>query len=422
MLETLRADPVYVLAGLCLCVALSEWLARNTPLRHVGTALLVIIVTAIAANVGLMPKGSAPFYDGVVFGVFAPLAIFWLLLGVSLADVRRAGGPMLVMFSVGAVGTVVGVLAGLGVVGFDAFGEHTAALGGMFAGTYIGGSANFNAIALEYGVAKQGTLYAGSVAVDSIMTTLWMIANIAVPRMLARRWPRAAARPAAVQTAQHLAAQGLPPGGPIEADAPLGPGEGPLGGDALDDDPLGIRVDTETAHPLDLALLGVLGAGSLVASKAVAAWCDARGVDMPYMFVLTVLALVFAQLPVVQRLRGGRMLGMFLVYVFLAAIGGYCDLESLAALGDVGGTLFVFAGVLILVHGVICFGAGALFKQDWDVAAVASQANIGGGTSAIALARGLARPDLVLPAILVGSLGTALGNLCGFKLAMLLGA
>ncbi len=46
--------------------------------------------------------------------------------------------------------------------------------------------------------------------------------------------------------------------------------------------------------------------------------------------------------------------------------------------------------------------------------AVASQANIGGGTSALALARSLNRPDLVLPAILIGSLGLALGTYLGF--------
>ncbi|MHC5065166.1 MAG: DUF819 family protein, partial [Planctomycetota bacterium] len=46
--------------------------------------------------------------------------------------------------------------------------------------------------------------------------------------------------------------------------------------------------------------------------------------------------------------------------------------------------------------------------------AVASQANVGGSTSALALARSLGRGEMVLPAILVGSLGTALGNFAGF--------
>jgi uncharacterized membrane protein len=53
-------------------------------------------------------------------------------------------------------------------------------------------------------------------------------------------------------------------------------------------------------------------------------------------------------------------------------------------------------------------------KADLDVAAVASQANVGGGTSALAVARSIGRADLVLPAVLIGSLGNALGTFLGF--------
>ncbi len=56
----------------------------------------------------------------------------------------------------------------------------------------------------------------------------------------------------------------------------------------------------------------------------------------------------------------------------------------------------------------------SITRADPDVVAVASQANIGGGTSALALARSLNRLDLVLPAILIGSLGLALGTYLGF--------
>ena len=68
------------------------------------------------------------------------------------------------------------------------------------------------------------------------------------------------------------------------------------------------------------------------------------------------------------------------------------------------------------------FGAGWALRQDWEVVAIASQANIGGGTSALALARSFDRPELFLPAILVGSLGTAGGTYLGFFVAGLLGA
>ena len=46
--------------------------------------------------------------------------------------------------------------------------------------------------------------------------------------------------------------------------------------------------------------------------------------------------------------------------------------------------------------------------------AIVSQANVGGGASAIALAETFERNELVLPSILVGTLGNALGTYLGF--------
>ena len=103
-----------------------------------------------------------------------------------------------------------------------------------------------------------------------------------------------------------------------------------------------------------------------------------------------------------------------MVYLFLAVIGAFCDLTALRELGSLAPVLLLFALTVALVHGAITFGAARLFRIDPDVAAVASQANIGGGTSALALARSLSRDDLVLPAVLVGSLGLALGSFLGF--------
>jgi uncharacterized membrane protein len=108
------------------------------------------------------------------------------------------------------------------------------------------------------------------------------------------------------------------------------------------------------------------------------------------------------------------VLGMFAVYVFLAVIGAFCDVRRLVELGSLGVVLLGFAGVLVVVHGAITFGVARLLRLDLDTAAVASQANVGGATSALALARSLGRDDLVLPAVLIGSLGTALGTFLGF--------
>ena len=179
-------DPLFIVSMLALMVAVSEIIGRTTWGRHLGSALWVIVLTAVVANLGLIPPYSDEIavYRGI-FGYVAPLAIFLLVLQVNLRDILKAGLPMIGMFLVGAVGTTIGVLVGLWWVdGAEAFGSLYHALGGMFVATYVGGSMNYNAVALHYDVVKEAALYAGAAAVDSAMTTVWMAVTVVLPRWL----------------------------------------------------------------------------------------------------------------------------------------------------------------------------------------------------------------------------------------------
>lgn len=372
-----------ILALLSLNIAVCEVLARRTPLRHLGTSLLVIVLTAITANIGMMPTYSSDVevYAGI-FDVVAPVGIFWLLLRVSLAEILSAGGAMLGLFLIGALGTLLGVFAGMWAVGgSDTFGVKAPALGGMFVGTYIGGSINFNAIALAHDMRSEPLIFAGANAVDALMTGIWMAATIALPRILKPIWPK------------------IP-----KSMVPVKEGYG------ANHDP-----DAEKIGPRDLACLLALGFGALW----LAGWLAARS-GIPDILILTSIALVLAQFSGIRRLAGSRLLGMFAVYLFLAVIGAHCDLAAMREIGPLAMRLFLFVTITIGVHGLITFAAAYMLRLDPEVAAIASQANVGGGTSALALARSLGRSDLVLPAILVGSLGTALGTYLGFATVSIL--
>ena len=83
---------VYIIALLITLIAFSEWLVTHTWARHMGTALLVILLGAVASNAGLLPSSSSidehvSVYD-FIFNVVAPLSVFWLLLGVNIKDIR----------------------------------------------------------------------------------------------------------------------------------------------------------------------------------------------------------------------------------------------------------------------------------------------------------------------------------------------
>ncbi|RIV18794.1 DUF819 family protein [Fibrisoma montanum] len=386
-------DSLFILFVLCLNVVICEWLCQRRFFRHLGTALLIIVLTALEANLRLIPTTETPVYDGI-FSYVAPFSLFLLLLSVNLKDLRRAGLPMLTMYLTGSVGVVIGVLTSVWVFAApQTVGELHYALAGMFTGTYIGGSINFHAVALHYNVSKAGNLFIAATAADNILTTLWMMATLALPRLLQRRFPRQ--QPTAV------------------APAPLATTSAGLKDGSA---PQPLFSDAETIRPTDLALLLAMGFAAIFLAKQVAAWFPA----LPFVLVLTTLALALAQFRVVNKLSGSRLLGLLGIYVFLAVIGAYCDVAALLRDGELALVLFGMILLLVLIHAVLLFGVGALFRQDWDVLGIASQANIGGATSALALARSMNRADLQLPAVLVGTLGNAIGTYLGILVAEML--
>jgi uncharacterized membrane protein len=315
-----------------------------------------------------------PIYDGV-FTYIAPLGIFIALLEVDLKSLKKAGLPLLLLFLLGSLATLVGVLVSWFLVQpAAAIGPLAPAVAGMYTGTYIGGAVNFNAIALHYKVNEAGTLFAATTVVDNLVGTPWIIATLILPKYLQKLFPRKKNETAT------------------------------SGEKSLSQESISI---SSISSLLALALLG------MAVSKAVVIWFP----QVPEILVLTSLALVLAQFPAVQQLSGKHTLGYFLILLFLAVVGTLCDLGALVEVGDLAFTLILFVTILILVHGLVVFGVGALFKMDWDMIAVASQANIGGTTTALASAESLQRPDLLIPGILVGSLGNAIGTYLGFAVA-----
>jgi uncharacterized membrane protein len=375
------SDPLYVITILLALIVFSEWLATKKYFNYLGSVLIVIIAAAILANIGLLPSSAAqaPVYSGI-FTYAAPIGIFFLMLDVKLKDIRQAGLPMLSMFFVGAGTSIIGVFAGyylvpLGIV------SKSYAVAGMFTGTYIGGSANLNAVALHYGVNNDAVAFAAINAADNIITTLWTILLIVLPAILQRYFPRKIA--AATEQTKVV---------------------------APDNDEAAVTVK-------NLAILLLLGVASLLLSQYLSTLFQNK---IPGILILTTIALTLAQIPFVQKLKAGKILGYFMILLFLAVIGAYCDLGALSHSGALAFTLFSWIIILVLIHGVLLFLIGAFFKVDWYILAIASLANIGGPGSAAAVASSMNRSDLRVPAVLVGSIGAAIGTYLGIIVAEIL--
>jgi len=350
--------------------------------KQFGAALLAIVFTAIVANLGIIPSASNSIglYD-IIFKYIAPISIFYLLLDVNLSSIRKAGLPMIGLFLLGSIATAIGILLSWYLISPDSvLGDDGRIIAGMLTGTYTGGSVNFNAIGLEYDFQERGVLYAGTIAVDNVVTTLWIIVTLSIPTVMNRFWKE-----------------------PIKSEAQV---------DAYDSDD-----DIESGMTLEsLAWLLFIGIAAYYVSELLSNQLP----QIPSILILSTIGIALAQTPFISNLKGSQDLGLYLVFLFLAVIGAYCEISAVANLGEVGTTLLLFTALAVLIHGIITIGLGGLIYRDWQMIAIVSQANVGGGTTAIALAETFDRKELILPAILVGTLGIAIGSYLGFFVIYLL--
>ncbi len=372
-------NPVYVLLMLLGMVILAVYAAKTTFGKKLVVALLAILFTAVIANLNLIPSASnsIPLYDGI-FKYIAPISIFYLLLDVNLASIKRAGAPMIILFLIGSLATTLGILISWYVISpQDVLGENAHIIAGMLTGTYTGGSINFNAVALEYNFQEQGVLYAGTIAIDNVVTTLWIIVTLAFPALLRKFWKDKKIS-SSEETTTSQEKEGI------------------------------------TFHSLMWLLF--LGLAVYFISDLLSTYVP----QIPSMITISTLGIVLAQIPFISKLKGSQTLGLYLVYIFLAVIGAYCELSAVVELKAIGLTLLGFTAFAVVLHGIFTIVFGGLIYKDWDMISIVSQANIGGGTTAIALAETFKRKELLLPAILVGSLGNALGTYLGFMVVYLL--
>lgn len=368
------SNPIYVLGMLSLMIILSIYIGKTKLGKQFGAALLVIIFTAVIANLKLIPSASNSIgLYNVIFKHVAPISIFYLLLNVNLNSIKKAGLPMISLFIIGSLATIFGILLSWILLSPEiVLGNDAKIIAGMLTGTYTGGSVNFNAVALEYGFQKKGILYAGTIAVDNVVTALWILVTLILPMLLSRIW------------------------------------KSKIGVNKINSDK--VKFSDKGINITSLAWLAFLGITSFYLSEILVEYFP----RIPSILILTTIGIGLAQTKFVSNLNGSHDLGLYLVYLFLAVIGAYCEIGAVYQLKEIGITLLLFSSLAVLIHGILTVLFGGLLYRDWQMIAIVSQANVGGGASAIALAETFERNELVLPAILVGTLGNALGTYLGF--------
>ncbi len=391
----ISADNTWVLWAIMTGIAaLSIWLEQTY--RWAGKvtgAVLALILMMLLANVGVIPT-DAPAYDAV-WGYVVPLAIPLLLFNCDIRKIGRETGRLLIVYLVSAAGTVAGAILGALLIG--RWVPELKAFSAMFTGTYIGGGVNFTAMAAAFLTDKK--LIAAGVVADNLLMALYFFVLIAIPGI---SWFR--------RNYSHPHMDELEKGGAAEG---------------------GYAAAYWKANPISLANIGFdfAAAAIIVAvSRAFAQYCSAaiptsttalsvlnQIVGNQYLVITTLTMILATAFPrVFGQAPGASEIGTFLIYIFFAVIGAPASIIEILTNSPI---LFVYAGIVILMNMLVTFGAGRLLGFSLEDMCAASNANIGGPTTAVAMVISKGWFGLVGPAMLVGTLGYVLGNYLGVIVA-----
>ncbi|MCB0272190.1 MAG: DUF819 family protein [Bdellovibrionales bacterium] len=353
-----------VLVSISLVVVLSLFLEKKYRwARSFGSVLLAITLGIVFSNLNLLPHTSA-MYDGI-FSYVVPMAIFFILLGVRIDELRKAGPTMLLAFALGSITVLLGVFMGLFFF-YGFMGENAHQIAAVFTGTYIGGRVNFVAIGTALNVPAD--ILAGAAAADNVTTALWMIVCIVVPKHLLKQ-----------KTIQRI--------------------------ESSDE----FRQDISLLSFASLLALGIFVLYlSSIKKKKIA--------FIPSILWVTTFTLICAQFNWVKKLQGAEVLGHYAILLFFVAIGALCDVETMI---QVGPFLFAYTLMIVGVHGGMLWFINRWTKLPLASIVLASQACIGGAPSAVSLAKSLGWQEYTASAAAIGILGYAVGNYFGFLVSVL---
>lgn len=406
----INAADLHIWAALAVISAVGQSLEQQTPLGRVASAPVLTMGLAAAAAAAHAIPTACSLYD-VVWSSVMPLGAALCLLEVDLTNLARLWadvGPATVAFAIGSVGVVAGTLLGWWLLG-PRLGSEGAKVAAALCASYIGGSINFAATAAALGLAP-GKLLAGAMAVDNIAMALYLAVMSSWPVTV--RQPREAAAAGGGSSARTAAADD---GSLAAADQSLAAQPALGGGGAI--------VTRGAAMGLPAAALAVWAGDALAGSVGF------EGGNLALMAVAaTAIAAAASAFASKWQIDGGHSTSPFtgsstqgaaLLLPFFATIGAAAG--SLDAVSNIG-WLFCLIAVQLITHVAIIVGGSRMLRLPMDAVLTASNASVGGPGTAAATAAARKWPHMMQPAVLIGSLGYAVGTAVGCGMGRALGA
>lgn len=371
--------------------------------------ILALAFTMLLSNTRIIPAVDTQAYD-IVWGWVVPLAIPMLLFKADLKRVWKESGKMLLMYILSGVGTILGAFLAFFLL--RNLIPELYKLTAMMVGTYTGGSVNLTAMADVFPLDDKGLLGSAVVA-DNLFMGFYFVSLTIIPTMKFFR--------------KHYSH-------PYE-DKNEKRGEKTL------------NKASEFWGKKEVSLLDVAKAisfafiivaistelGIFIKSfKPAQEILDAMPISKKlfydlifdffgnkYMLITTITVILATYTNILKKVSGAEEIGTFLIHIFFGAIGAPASLEIILKKAP---WLLVFCVIIVVVNMIVSFIMGKIFRFSVEEICISSNANIGGPTTAAALAIARGWNELVIPAMLVGILGYVIGNYYGVLVGTILKA
>ena len=353
---------------------------RYTIVAKISGAIMALIIALLLSNFNIIPLESKVYDD--VWGYVVPIAIPLLLFQCDIKKIWKESGRLAIIFLLSSVGTMLGA-----VVGFYLLREYIPTLNniaGTMTASYIGGGVNFVAVQTALNLDKQ--LASALIVSDNLLMVLYFFVLIIIPTIPFFN--------------KHFKREYKNEIKNIDDKKEL---KRPI---TLEDVAFNFTISV-------LIVAISFGLSDLILSKD-------RGYLINFLAnkyilltsITVILATVFSNF--FKKLIGSQEIGTFLIYIFFAVIGIPASIKSIVFNSPL---LLVFCAIMVIINMFVTFVFAKLFNFTLEEAILVSNANIGGPTTATAMAISKGWTKYIAPVMLVGTLGYVVGTYAGLILA-----